>query len=418
MGAGTFSVTVTGLNGCSATSSAVTVTSKAMPSTIKIKIVGATTVCEPLSIPLVIDLPSGSTNGFEYQWILNGNPINGATDSTYAAFVSGSYSLSVSDGNNCSKSSTSKVATIKQLPVANFSVTGTTTFCKGGSVVFYAPVISGYSYTWYNNGVSIGSGVSKTIKLSGNYSVVANLGGCKDTSNNSVAVTVNDLPVASIATNDNTIFCLGDSAQLIATPSVNGFNYKWLNGTSIVDSTIVPNYTAFNAGTYKVIIKDSNGCISKLSTSSVKIKTNAIPTASITPLGSTTISATGSVKLNASPSTGVTWQWYKDGVAISGATSKQYLATIDGSYTVAVTKLGCVGTSAAIVVTQTGVKEEAGITNGSVLSFELSAYPNPVSDVLTINVQGIENVDGTIQVMDCNGRLITCLLYTSPSPRD
>ncbi len=404
--AGSYSVTVVDNSGCVAMSSDVHVLSKTMPTLVKIKTIGATTVCDPAKVGFSVDPSASSLYGFNFQWNLNGSAITGATDTSYTASgaSAGNITLTVS-GSTCTKNSAAKTYTIKPLPVATFTAAGPTTFCNGGSVTLTAPTITGYTYSWLKDGASAGAGASKVFKLSGVYTVIATLGGCKDTADISATVVVNALPVAAVASITPITFCSGDSCIMNATPT-GGTNYAWINGTVTVNTT-VPTYTSMVTGTYKVVVTDVNGCVSKTSTTSVKTKVNPIPTALISASGSTTISATGNVKLNASPSTGVTWQWSKNGVVISGATTKQYIATTGGSYTVAVTKLGCVGTSAATVVTQTGVKEETGTTNSTEMSFELSAYPNPVNDLLTVNVRGIENVDATIQVMDFNGRLVS-----------
>ncbi len=57
------------------------------------------------------------------------------------------------------------------------------------------------------------------------------------------------------------------------------------------------------------------------------------PAATISPSGPTTFCSPGSVTLNANTGTGLTYQWKKDGVSISGATSSSYVATTTGSYT-------------------------------------------------------------------------------------
>jgi oligosaccharide reducing-end xylanase len=79
---------------------------------------------------------------------------------------------------------------------------------------------------------------------------------------------------------------------------------------------------------------------------------NAKPsTPTIVAGGATTFCAGGSVILTSSSTTGN--QWYKDGAAISSATSATYTATISGSYTVIVTSAeGCSSTvSEATTVT-------------------------------------------------------------------
>ncbi len=72
--------------------------------------------------------------------------------------------------------------------------------------------------------------------------------------------------------------------------------------------------------------------------------TVTVAPAAIIVTGQTTVCAGGTVTMNANQ--GDSYQWYKDGVAISGATNQTYGATSTGAYTVAVTNAGgCSGTS-------------------------------------------------------------------------
>ena len=416
--AGNYTVDVTTAGGCIATSNPITVAVKTMPSMVKIKTVGSTSVCDPNTVLFTVDPNASSLYGFDFQWNLNGTPITGATDTNYTASGAGGGSVTLTvSGSTCTKTSAAKTYTIKPLPVATFTAGGPTTICAGQSVSLTAPTITGYTYTWLNNGVSAGSGASKVFKLAGVYSVVAKFNGCTDTSNTSTTVVVNPLPIAGITALTPATFCAGDSCTMQATPA-GGTNYAWVNGTTTTNtsSDILSTTTV---GTYKMMVTDANGCVSKATTTSVKTKVNPIPVASISASTSTTIAANGSVKLNASPSSGVTFQWFLNGSPISGATTKSFIATAGGSYTVAITKTGCTGTSAATTVTQTSAKEEAGLISNPTATeealFELAAYPNPVSGVLTINVRGIEEVNATVQVMDFNGRVIAMKEMTTSS---
>jgi hypothetical protein len=82
------------------------------------------------------------------------------------------------------------------------------------------------------------------------------------------------------------------------------------------------------------------------------VTVNALPTATITAATATTFCQGEGVVLNASTGTGLTYQWFNNASAISGATSASYTATTSGSYTVVVTNAStCSSTSTAIDVT-------------------------------------------------------------------
>jgi hypothetical protein len=129
-----------------------------------------------------------------------------------------------------------------------------------------------------------------------------------------------------------------------------GLSYQWrLNGNPISGSTS-SSYTANASGSYTVVVTNASAC-SSTSTATV-VTVNALPTATITAATSTTFCQGGSVVLNANTGTGLTYQWFNNASAISGATSASYTATTSGSYTVTVTNASaCSSTSTAVDVT-------------------------------------------------------------------
>ena len=86
--AGSYTVTVTDANGCTGTDTyAVSFLANPAPT--------VSTVGDTLF----------SSSAASYQWMLNGNAINGATDSMYIPFASGAYSVMVTYANGCSNTS-------------------------------------------------------------------------------------------------------------------------------------------------------------------------------------------------------------------------------------------------------------------------------------------------------------------------
>ncbi|MBK7148079.1 MAG: T9SS type A sorting domain-containing protein [Bacteroidetes bacterium] len=71
------------------------------------------------TIPPVSISVNGNTlssfGAFTYQWIFNGTPINGATDSIYLALQDGSYQVSITDESGCSALSNSVNVVVSNL---------------------------------------------------------------------------------------------------------------------------------------------------------------------------------------------------------------------------------------------------------------------------------------------------------------
>ncbi len=91
LGAGTITVTITDIAGCTSTASATVV------------------VSPPPATPVItqngINLETSAT-GVTYQWFLNGSPIPGATGaSTPISSSGGSYTVTITDGNGCTATS-------------------------------------------------------------------------------------------------------------------------------------------------------------------------------------------------------------------------------------------------------------------------------------------------------------------------
>jgi hypothetical protein len=68
----------------------------------------------------------------------------------------------------------------------------------------------------------------------------------------------------------------------------------------------------------------------------VSVTSGTVATASITPNGSTSVCQGASVTLQANTGTGLSYQWYRNGTAITGATSSTLQAATAGAYTVQV----------------------------------------------------------------------------------
>ena len=217
-------------------------------------------------------------------------------------------------------------------PTSTITASGATTFCQGGRVTLSAS--NGSSYAWSTGATS----QSIEVSSGGNYSVtVTNANGCSATSA-ATAVVVNALPTPTITASGATTFCQGGRVTLSAST---GSSYAWSTGATSQSIEVS------SAGNYTVTVTNANGCSATSAATAVVV--NALPTAPISASGPLTISQTGSVVL--STASGQSYQWFRDGSVIVGATANTYTANTAGSYTVRVTtSSGCSAVSTALVV--------------------------------------------------------------------
>ncbi len=136
----------------------------------------------------------------------------------------------------------------------------------------------------------------------------------------------------------------------------------------------VPNYPYFTVG------KIDDGAIWNRALTQQEItalyQSCSNPVATVTPQGPTTFCAGGSVNLIAATGIGYTYQWYRNGTAVSNATASTYSATIAGNYTVIVSSNGCSSTSTATIVTVN--------PNPSVTLTGLNSYTNFYTSPITL----------------------------------
>ncbi len=356
--AGSYQVKITKNSGaCSAWSATVTVTINSSL-TAAITPGGPTTFCPGGSVVLY----ANTCSGYTYQWQKkDGNgtyqAISGATSSSYTVTTAGWYQVKVTSGGS-NQWSSGKEIVISTAPDAAGTISGAGTVIKGqNGVTYFVPVISGASgYIWtLPTGASIVSGTNtnsvtvnfSTSAISGNITVEGTNGTCLGTSA-SKAITVNCSPPATPTATSNNSVCQSETINLY---SSSASNYSWTGPggwTSSVQNPTRSGATIAMTGTYSVTTT-SSGCTSSAGTTVVTVEDFA----SITAGGPLTFCSGGSVILYAETGTGYTWQWKKNGTAITGATASSYTATTAGSYQVKISKNSgtCSAWSATVTVT-------------------------------------------------------------------
>jgi ELWxxDGT repeat protein len=296
-------------------------------------------------------LKVGTGSGYTYQWKKAGVNIPGANAPTYSANSSGEYSVAVTDPDQNTAMSQPVFVTISLPPMAIIVAGGPLTFCSGKSVLLRAGSGTGYTYQWKKAGFEIANATqsSFTATEAGVYSVsVTNTAGCSATSS-TLTVTVNSVPVASVAASGPLTFCEGKTVTLRAIVG-NGYTYQWKRGAANIENGNIANLVASATGIYSVTVTNASGCSATSIGLNVTVK--PLPFAVITPAGPTTFCSGKSVLLKANTGTNYTYQWIRGATAILDATQSTFAATLPGQYSAMVTNSsGCSVTSAAVAVT-------------------------------------------------------------------
>lgn len=144
-------------------------------------------------------------------------------------------------------------------------------------------------------------------------------------------LTVNDNPSASITASGSLNFCSGDSVTLTAN---GGSSFNWSTGDTSQSITV------YTAGTYSVVVGDTNGCSGS---ASANVNVAPSPNPIISPPGPITLCSGDSVTL--SVNTGTSWQWS------NGGTFQSITVSTSGIYWVIASNTSCSDTSAPVTVT-------------------------------------------------------------------
>ena len=122
-------------------------------------------------------------------------------------------------------------------------------------------------------------------------------------------------------------------------------SYQWTRDGADIPGATARDYTAHVGGTHTVRTTDAAGCIQSSAPLLVEIRPSPHPTVAGSHVGCVSTGAPLTTQSYA-----LYW-WYKDGVAVSGATARNYTATTPGSYAVRVSDGICATTSPPVTVT-------------------------------------------------------------------
>jgi SprB repeat len=243
---GNYSLVVTNANGCTASTTATLVQS------LTFALNG-----EVLAVPCkggasnAIDLTvEGGTSPYRYQWS------NGATTEDLEGILSGMYSVTVTDKNNCRETTTFSLSQPGSISLVVSSIAarcfGTAT---GSASVTASGGSPGYTYSWRSAAGYPSSASSQLLDApAGSYSVVVtDFYGC--TAIQSLTI---GQPTALSIVGQTTPALYASSptgtASITASGGTQPYQYQWNTGATTA------SISSLSAGSYSVVVTDKNGC--------------------------------------------------------------------------------------------------------------------------------------------------------------
>jgi len=279
---------------------------------------------ENIAIETIIE---GGQTPYEIEWVGPNNFFSANPNPTIinaSEVNAGTYTILVTDQNDCLADASTEVDIIDNLPKPILALTGST--CDGEQLELSVTNYDGreVSYEWsVPNEEGIVSLTTSTIRLPaaneqyiGAYLLNTNSGTCIAQSDTFYLETFDAIIATPEAKYEKTENCAAANLELFANATGTNLVYQWTgpNGfSSNLMNPIITNATTDNNGIYEVLISNTQGCSIVVATNIVDNIQNGFPEPILQPSG--LICAGGFITLTAPIYTGtsVSYIWLENG---------------------------------------------------------------------------------------------------------
>ena len=239
--AGTYTLTVTGANGCTSQASADVLLDVDVPGA---SATGGTLTCDVTSVML-----TGSGNG-SFSWTGPGG--FNSSDQNPVVTTAGTYVLTVTGANGCT--STANALVDEDLTLPGASATGGTLTCDVTSVMLMGG--GNGSYSWTGPGGFTSSDQNPVVATAGTYTLtVTGANGCTSQASADVLLDA-DAPIATAI--GGSIDCDLGTFQLIGTADQSNVSFSWTGPNGFLSTQQDP--VVSDTGLYVLVVTATNGC--------------------------------------------------------------------------------------------------------------------------------------------------------------
>ena len=283
---------------------------------------------------------------------------------------------------------------------------GTAEVCDGNSITLEVYNLSNadtYQYNWYRSGTPLAeTGPSITVTQSGMYNVEIDYGACSGSGNtlsNLIDLTAGTSLGVAINPPANTALCSGETLALEANITGQGLTYTWFkDGAAITSPTVDDSSYLVDAGIvgfegdYQVEIFGAGACLER---SAAVVITNAGNfTVTRDNPGNMVVLPGQDITLSISTdASGETYQWYRDGNPVSGATTSTLVVSDaeTGTYFARVTLSGGSCTNTSIDSEPTTVVAPASLEMDIAYNGSYSACANTSVVLEVLQIRALDN---------------------------
>ena len=259
--AGTYSLTTTDANSCTSEVGTATVVVNALPSKPTLT---NPVICEGETASITISTPTG-TSSYTYTWTVP-TGVTASTTNILSTTKAGTYSLTITDANNCTSEAGSGVVTVNALPTV--TITNPSAVCAPGTVDLTASTITAGStasltYSYFTNATATSTLTNTTLIGSSGTYYIKGTTASNCSAVNPVVISINPVPTFNVTSPS---VCIGSPLKVTANPLTGvttDYDFTWVVPTGVTNPGNVSNFTTTIAGVYAATIKNKiTNCVS------------------------------------------------------------------------------------------------------------------------------------------------------------